>query len=38
MANRYQNSHWRYWLLGAIALPAFGGLYYALIDYLLFGG
>jgi hypothetical protein len=28
---------WRYWLLGVIALPVFGGLYYALIDYLLFG-
>jgi hypothetical protein len=23
--------------LAAVALPAFGGLYYALLDYLLFG-
>ena len=33
------NSH--EWLqivaLAAVALPAFGGLYYALLDYLLFG-
>jgi hypothetical protein len=24
-------------VLAAVALPAFGGLYYALLDYLLFG-
>jgi hypothetical protein len=31
------NTHWRYLLLGAIALPVFGGLYYGWIDYFLFG-
>jgi hypothetical protein len=30
-------SRWQYLLLIAIALPVLGGLYYALIEYFLFG-
>jgi hypothetical protein len=39
MANGYEHSlNWaRLVVLVAIALPVFGGLYYALLDFLLFG-
>ena len=39
MANDYEQSvNWaRIVVLAAASLPVFGGLYYALLDYLLFG-
>jgi hypothetical protein len=32
-----ESSRWQYLLLVAIALPVFGGLYCALVEYFLFG-
>ena len=39
MTNGHEQPINRVWIvvLAAVALPAFGGLYYALLDYLLFG-
>jgi hypothetical protein len=39
MANPYEQPVSRAWIvvLVAVVLPAFGGLYYALLDFLLFG-
>jgi hypothetical protein len=39
MANEFEQrvSRTRIVVLVAVALPAFGGLYYALLDFLLFG-
>ena len=39
MANDYEQpvNRARIVVLAAVALPVFGGLYYALLDYLLFG-